>query len=346
MREPAPTLLAPEPGLVSIIVPVFNRTAFLVEAVESALAQESAPVEVILVDDASNDATLAAIRELVAKHAGRVRAIHHRENRGPGASRESGRLAARGEFLQFLDSDDLLLPGKLERQVASLRAVPEAGVAYGWTRVLGGDGLRAGRPARRSGERFETLFPALLAGRIWITATPLYRAEVCAAAGGWSSLRLDEDWEFEARVAARGTRLAYSEGFVAEHRTHGGEHAGTLDRREPWRLSDRAAALLSVLDSANAAGVAASAPEMARFARTLFHLARRCGAVGLSAEARSLFAAARAASTPERARGLDFRIVGALAATLGWRLTSRIARRFDGLRVARRTGDGMESTPR
>jgi hypothetical protein len=284
---------------------------------------------VIVVDDASSDATPSAIAALVDQGGGRVRSSRNETNLGPGASRERGRLAARGEFLQFLDSDDLLLPGKLERQVAALAATPEAGIAYGWTRTRDAAGRVDERPSRRTGERLETLFPALLGGRLWITATPLYRAEVCAAAGGWSSLRLDEDWEFEARLGAIGTRLVQVSEAVAEHRTHAGEHAGTLDRREPARLADRAAAMRSIFASATAAGVPTSAPEMARFARSLFLLARRCGAAGRAAEARDLFALARRASTPARARGWDFRLVGLLAATLGWRLAGRLAAAFD-----------------
>jgi glycosyltransferase involved in cell wall biosynthesis len=326
------------PGLVSVVVPVHNRPRLLVEAVESALDQSYPEIELIVVDDASTDETPQAIAGLVVRGAGRMRALRHDDNRGPGASRESGRQAARGEYLQFLDSDDLLLAGKLEEQVAALAAEPAAGIVYGWTRARHFDGALDERPVRRTGERFETLFPALLAGRIWITATPLYRAELVESAGGWSSLRLDEDWELEARLAARGARLAYVERWVAEHRAHGGEHAGSVDRRDPTRLRDRAAAMRSIFDSARAAGIGADAPEMARFARALFLLARRCGAAGLTGEARSLFVLARRASTPARARRWDFRLVGALAATLGWRAAGRAAERLDALRARRRGG--------
>jgi hypothetical protein len=209
---------------------------------------------------------------------------------------------------------------------------PEAGIAYGWTRTRDAAGRVDERPSRRTGERLETLFPALLAGRLWVTATPLYRAAICAAAGGWSNLRLDEDWEFEARLGAMGTSLVQVAEPVAEHRTHAGEHAGTLDRREPARLADRAAAMRSIFASATAAGVPSSAPEMARFARSLFLLARRCGAAGRTVEARDLFALARRASTRERARGWDFRLVGLLSAAIGWHATGRLSVAFDARR--------------
>src|SRR5689334_22859441 len=108
--------------LVSVVIPVYNRAAMLRQAVESALGQTHRPIEVVIVDDGSTDDTPQAIAALTARHP-EVRAVR-RENGGPGAARESGRQAARGELLQFLDSDDLLLPRKLELQLRALEEHP------------------------------------------------------------------------------------------------------------------------------------------------------------------------------------------------------------------------------
>ena len=96
-------------GLVSTVIPVHNRAALLQEAVASVLAQTYRPIEVIVVDDGSTDDTPEAARALVAQHAGEVFVVHQ-PNAGPGMAREAGRRAARGEFIQYLDSDDVLLP--------------------------------------------------------------------------------------------------------------------------------------------------------------------------------------------------------------------------------------------
>src|SRR5437588_4041721 len=102
---------AVERSLVSTIIPVFNRPALLVEAVASVLAQSYRPIEIIIVDDGSTDATPEVADRLAKQRAGIVRVIHI-ANGGPGLAREAGRLAARGGYIQHLDSDDLLLPEK------------------------------------------------------------------------------------------------------------------------------------------------------------------------------------------------------------------------------------------
>lgn len=110
--------------LVSVIIPVYNRTGLLREAVQSALAQTYRPIEVIIVDDGSTDAeAMHQIRSLIGESPEVVRSIRV-SNRGPGLARQAGLEVAAGDYIQFLDSDDLLLPRKLELQVAGLEANP------------------------------------------------------------------------------------------------------------------------------------------------------------------------------------------------------------------------------
>ena len=321
-------------GLVSIVVPVFNRPRFLVEAVESALVQTYRELEVVVVDDASTDETPQAVASLVARGGGRVRALRSDANVGPGGSRELGRRHARGEFVQYLDSDDLLLPHKLDLQVAALRRKTEAGIAYGWTRMHRFDGTLEDRPYKRTAEAVDAVFPAFLAGRVWNTVTPLYRASVTDALGPWSDLRLEEDWEYDCRAGTLGVRLAHVEDWVCDFRDHSGPRLGPGAPLEPRRLREQARAHEMIHGHAVAAGVLPEVAEMAHFARALFLLARRCGAAGLHGEARSLFRLARAASAPDRARGWDFRLIGLLAPILGWRLVGRMTIALDVIRDA------------
>ena len=320
-----------EPGLVSVIVPVFNRPRGLVEAVASALAQTHRPLEVIVVDDGSTDDTPAVAARLVAESGGAVR-LERQENRGPGVARETGRRAARGEFVQYLDSDDLLLPCKLELQVAALRAHPDCGVAYGMTRHRRADGQADEGPWKGSGRRVETMFPSFLRERWWDTPTPLYRASLLDLAGPWTDLRLEEDWEYDCRVAALGVKLCFVPEFVCEVRDLDDRRLSRGSAADPRRNRERARAHALIFEHARRAGVPLDSAEMRHFARELFLLARQCGASGLGEESRLLFSLARQASTAEIARRADFRLYRLAAAVLGWSGAGRAASFFERVR--------------
>jgi glycosyltransferase involved in cell wall biosynthesis len=107
-------------SLVSCIVPVFNGERFLAEAIESILGQSYRTLEVIVVDDGSTDDTAS----IVAGFGDAVTYVHQ-ENAGPAAARNRGIREAHGEFVAFLDSDDLWHADKLERQLARFRERPE-----------------------------------------------------------------------------------------------------------------------------------------------------------------------------------------------------------------------------
>jgi glycosyltransferase involved in cell wall biosynthesis len=325
-----------EPGLVSTIVPVHDRPRLLQEAVASVIAQTYRPIEILIVDDGSTDDTPRVADRLAAEQPGVVRAIHV-ANGGPGRAREAGRREARGEFLQYLDSDDLLLPGKLAAQVAALRADPSAGVAYGWTAYCAGaaggkaDETESDRPWKRTGERIERMFPSFLRSRWWGTSTPLYRRAVSDAAGPWSDLWNEEDWEYDCRVAALGVRLAYVPELVSIQRDHEGTRLSRRVSSDRAKLANRAIAHRRILEHAERAGIAPEIPEMRHFARELFLLSRQCGAAGLVPESRELAGLARRAAGGGR-RAADVWAYARLADVVGWRRLARIVGGLDRLR--------------
>ena len=317
-------------GLVSTILPVFNRPQLLVEAVSSVLAQTYRPIEIIIVDDGSSDYTPRAIAELQAANPGVVRSVRI-ANSGPGRAREAGRQIAAGEFIQYLDSDDLLLPRKFEMQVSALRGDPSCGVAYGWTRFYDVNEPPRDKAWKRTGEAIETMFPAFLQSRWWDTSTPLYRRAVTDRAGSWLALRNEEDWEYDCRIASQGIQLCYCPEFVSDTRTHGGEML-SANGRSAWKLRDRANAHSHIFSHAICAGITPEWEEMRHFARELFLLARQCGAASLPREARMLFDLACTASGPRRARGVDLVAYRAAAGVLGWTMAGRLACRLDAIK--------------
>jgi glycosyltransferase involved in cell wall biosynthesis len=111
--------MTPKP-LISCIVPVYNGERYVAAALDSILAQTYRPLEILVVDDGSTDGT----REMIASYGERVRYFQQR-HAGPGSARNLGVSQARGEFVAFLDADDLWHPEKLARQMARFEARPE-----------------------------------------------------------------------------------------------------------------------------------------------------------------------------------------------------------------------------
>jgi glycosyltransferase involved in cell wall biosynthesis len=111
--------------LVTILIPVYNRPHLLVEAVRSCLEQTWRPIEILVIDDGSDDDPAAALRGL----GGEIR-LHRKRNGGAASARNAGIQLARGDFIHFLDSDDLLLPNAVARKVESFAVIPDATLCF------------------------------------------------------------------------------------------------------------------------------------------------------------------------------------------------------------------------
>lgn len=236
VRRVAPRQWSGPPAHVCVVVPCFNYARFLPEAVGSALGQDGVEVEVIVVDDASTDDSLAVARSL-AESDSRVRVLAHERNAGPVATFNDGLALATGEFLVRLDADDLLTPGSLRRSVDVVRALPTVGLVYG--RPIH---FHEHRPAPRSHAREWTLWPGVqwLADRCTdgfnvITSPEAFmRMSVVQQVGGQRPLAHTHDMEMWLRLAAFAD-VAYIAGAdQAWHR----DHAVSLSAREVDRSRD------------------------------------------------------------------------------------------------------------
>lgn len=116
----------PVAGLVSCVVPVFNGERFVAEAVESILGQTYRWREVIIVDDGSDDGSV----DVLARFGDQIRVLRQ-ANRGPSMARNRGIEESRGEFIAFLDADDLWVPDKIESQISVLEACPDVQLCSG-----------------------------------------------------------------------------------------------------------------------------------------------------------------------------------------------------------------------
>ncbi|MBI2569200.1 MAG: glycosyltransferase [Candidatus Schekmanbacteria bacterium] len=279
---------------VSIIIPCYNYARFLGDAVQSVLDQGERNVEIVIVDDGSTDDT-----EAVSHRYGAAVRYVHQENAGLSAARNRGMRAASGDFLLFLDADDLLGPGALGRQLAFLQADPSCSVAvcrHRW--FLGVSGRGRIQPARGSWRLFRTALDAHLC---FLNIAPpnafLIRRAVADAVGDFDvSLRACEDHDYWFRAALLGHAPRYDGGALVYYRRHGQSMSAdvprqlahdrlmhqrvgaALGRHPSFPAGRRTEGLLAFTAGCllTASRLAPSAAEHARY------LVRDAGAIGLS----------------------------------------------------------------
>jgi hypothetical protein len=219
-----------------------------------------------------------------------------------GLVREAGRLTAKGEYLQYLDSDDLLLPEKFATMVRALEENPQCDVAYCYTRRYRRGDPPIDVPTELTGETFQAMLPAFLGRRFWHTSTPLYRKRVCDEAGPWSDLLFWEDIEYDIRVATRDPRLYHCKEFLTDFRDHDMCRICSIDDyRDPFHMSDAARAAALIYQHVKKCGITNDDENLRFFIDDVRVISDRCEKLGLDQEAR------RCADIVQDATGADGR---------------------------------------
>ncbi|MCB9895023.1 MAG: glycosyltransferase family 2 protein [Planctomycetes bacterium] len=243
-----------EPGLVSLVIPTFNREALLQETLESVFAQDYRAIELIVVDDGSTDGTVGMLRALAVPD-GITLEVLEGEHGGASAARNRGAKASRGEFVMFLDSDDLLEPGALTTLV---RTIAPADIAVGAWCDLREDG-RSEPIHRVFGKDW---LVGLLRHAWFATCSTLHRREALLRGQPWNSdVPQDDDFCFVAMLGLAGATLATTPEVVSLYRKHGADQLtcgdplersrstqgvlqrieAELDRRDSWTPERREA---------------------------------------------------------------------------------------------------------
>jgi len=201
--------------VVSIIVPVFNRAGMIEGAVASALAAGGElPIEVVVVDDGSTDATWSVLGHI---NDPRVRSVRLERNAGQSAARNCGLDEARGRYVKFLDSDDVLVAGHLVEEIAALDSGAEIAVS-GWMEEAP-DGSRIVYPA----PRFHSIVDDVLAGLAVPTSAAAYQRR---ADWRWdSTLRKLDDWDYFCQAALSANRIESLSAPAYVLRHHSGARA-------------------------------------------------------------------------------------------------------------------------
>jgi glycosyltransferase involved in cell wall biosynthesis len=192
---------------VTVVIPAYNAMRYLPETMETALAQTFTDFEVLVVNDGSTDHTAEWVSQVTDP---RVRIVSQ-ENKGLAGARNTGIAHAKGEYIAYLDADDLWEPTKLEKQVRCLDENPEVGLVYTWTALADQDGKSTGRviSSHAEGNVWQELIEFNM---VCCGSTPLIRRSCFDVVGLFSpDVSPSDDWDMWLRIANK-----FSFGVVKE----------------------------------------------------------------------------------------------------------------------------------
>ena len=207
-------------ALISVIIPVYNYAHLLEETVKSVQEQTYANWECILVDDGSTDNTQEIVKQMMEKDA---RILYFlQENSGPTIARNFGLTKAKGDFIQFLDADDLIENKKFEKQLALFEKNPQLDLVYGNVKYFkSGDidkqyddiTLEGSKPwMKKLTGSGEEMIKALLNGNLMVIHSPLFKKSLIQKFGGMDEeLYYNEDWDLWLRFAIGNANFLFDE---------------------------------------------------------------------------------------------------------------------------------------
>jgi glycosyltransferase involved in cell wall biosynthesis len=211
--------------LVSVIIPAYNDAAFIGQALRSVLAQSYRPLDIVVVDDGSTDSTVAIVRETCSEAR-----VLQQANAGAAVARNRGLAEARGDYVAFLDADDIWHPRKTELELAHLRSCPTCIATYCRKIELRGDAAApawteapSAELARVSEDPLESgwLYLELLRNAAIQTSTIMVARGVLDRVGRFDeSLRKGQDLEFWLRLSRLG-KIHMLDGELSAYRVHG-----------------------------------------------------------------------------------------------------------------------------
>ena len=223
---------------VTAIIPAFNVEGFVAETIESALAQTHKDLEVIVVDDGSTDKTLSILRTF-----GDAIRVVEQPNGGPASARNTGARIAAGEWIAFLDADDVWVPGKIEKQLAL--ADSETQLVYTDRENFGACDRMSRRLSDVATLWEDNLFENLMYGNFITLSSCIIRRTTFEQMRGFDedrSLISVEDWEFFLRLAQRDPAVRACGEALTLYRWHPAKISLNHDscRRQRIEVLDRA----------------------------------------------------------------------------------------------------------
>ncbi len=212
---------------ISVIIPCYNVETYIEEGLLSVLNQTLPAREIICIDDGSSDNTIQIIRNLQEKYPNKIYLYLNEKNRGATYTRNRGLAIAKGDFIQFFDADDILLPDKFEHQI---KIISECSYSPD---IIVNDFQR-----KNIDGTFETYtFPAddawcgLLEGRLGVTTSNLYRRENVIAVRGWTEeLLSSQEYDLMFRMLVAGSLVLFDTKIISYNRER---ISGSITKSDP-----------------------------------------------------------------------------------------------------------------
>lgn len=255
-------------GLVSIIIPTYNRELYIPQCVQSVLDQTYRPLEIIVIDDGSQDGTVEYLKKLERETSCNKCLIFQwrsQKNSGAPVARNLGFSLSTGEYTVFLDSDDILLPEKLENEI-QLLSRKNLDVVYSIAQYIGSDGKKLDRYVGReldgtTDDYFEFS---------WQTMCATYRSSYIKNIGEWNQeLEINQDWEFSIRAIIEGGQIQFVNQVHQYYRLGAENRIG--NQINVTKIEGKVLATQSVIRLLNSANIKIDRNLVKKFRKRIFY---------------------------------------------------------------------------
>jgi glycosyltransferase involved in cell wall biosynthesis len=233
---------------ISVVIPCYNVAQLLPRALDSVLAQDHDDLEVICVDDGSTDGTSALLQQYAERHCGLIQVLHQ-ANLGASAARNQGMAASSGAYIQFLDADDTIGPGKLSGQVRSIADEGSPDLIVGDYETVMPNGLLLPVEAL-----YDRAWMGLIKTRLGCTCSNLWKRQAVLDAGGWpEQLGSSQDYTLMFRMLRNNCTVAWDrEARTVIHKRAAGSISQTEVRKNWDRYIDLRRDILQYLKGMDA----------------------------------------------------------------------------------------------
>lgn len=219
---------------VAIIIPCYNAQGTLAPTLDSALAQSFRDFVIVAVNDGSQDDTLAILEQYAKRHPDKIQVISQ-PNRGQTVAKNVGIANSRGEFIAFLDSDDLWAPDKLEKQLTLMAARPDTGLCYTAARQIDVQGAVVGTIGVSASHRGRCVNELILRNNIVASSVLARRAAIERAGLFDEHLRACENWDLWIRIA-RDYAVEFIDEPLTSYRVHPNNMSKNFERMFQARM--------------------------------------------------------------------------------------------------------------